>query len=103
MIYPRLEPAYTLLHGPLRQVIAPAHPCADALLEDAQAALGNPLNAKQEEAFRDALTARLMLLWGPAGTGKTVVLAATVRGNVLAGRADRSPLRIGIGSATYNA
>jgi AAA domain len=98
-----LEPAYTLLHGPIACSQPTVHPLTGMLLADASAILDGPLNDEQQRAFREALTARLMLLWGPAGTGKTAVLSAAIRASVIIAREEGRPVRIGIGSTSYNA
>ena len=150
----RLEPAYTLLHGPLPTslpppapplpgppaatppaatppgghtpgghtpaatpaatppAVLPATPVGEtsregrlvgALLADAGALPGGPLNPEQTLALRRALVDPLLLLWGPPGTGKTRVLAATARAIVAAGRAGGRPVRLLVATAAYAA
>jgi hypothetical protein len=76
---------------------------AGALLADAGALPGGPLNPEQALALRRALVDPLLLLWGPPGTGKTRVLAATARAVVAAGRAAGRPARLLVATAAYAA
>jgi hypothetical protein len=111
----RLEPAHSLLHGPLTAATAPGaggadastrhreHPLAAPLLVDADALPGGPLNPEQALALRRALADPLMLLWGPPGTGKTRVLAAVVRALAVAAGMAGKPLRLLIATAAYAA
>ena len=67
------------------------------------AANGLDLNATQWQAWRDALTHRAWLVWGPPGTGKSRTVRAVVVGAVIAAHQAATPLRVLVSAATYKA
>lgn len=66
-------------------------------------AAGVELNDSQWQAWNDALTRRLSLIWGPPGTGKSQTLRAVVLGAVMDAVRKGQPLRVLICCATYRA
>lgn len=100
---PRTEPAHGLLHEP--RAIPAVIKATDtrALLELVAPSLRDPFNLQQERAFSAAFTERSSLLWGPPGTGKTTVLAASILGWLERAWAEGVPVCIGVGSSNYNA
>jgi DNA replication ATP-dependent helicase Dna2 len=75
-------------------------------LEEAQAVLeatGLELNESQWIAWEAALTRRLVLIWGPPGTGKSQTLRAVIAGAIWLAHQTNQPLRLLIASNTYAA
>jgi DNA replication ATP-dependent helicase Dna2 len=64
---------------------------------------GTPLDASQWEAWGACLSRRLMLIWGPPGTGKSRTLRAIILGAVANAAEGKKPLRLLITSNTYTA
>ena len=64
---------------------------------------GISLNASQWHAWREALTHRARLIWGPPGTGKSRTARAVVVGAVLEAQQNNRPLRILVSAFTYTA
>lgn len=65
--------------------------------------LGVTLNDSQWIAWREALSSRLHLIWGPPGTGKSLTLRSIVFGAIVNADIEQKPLRILITAGTYNA
>lgn len=65
--------------------------------------LGVILNNPQWDAWKEALSHRLHLIWGPPGTGKSLTLRSIVLGAIINAHLKREPLRILITAGTYNA
>jgi DNA replication ATP-dependent helicase Dna2 len=66
-------------------------------------AAGHVLNPSQWRAWREALTRRLTLIWGPPGTGKSRTLQVIALGGVLQALHAGRPLRVLITSSNYTA
>ena len=64
---------------------------------------GINLNNWQWEAWREALTKRVSLIWGPPGTGKSQTLRAVILGAVQDASEQGRPLRLLVTSNTYTA
>lgn len=64
---------------------------------------GLTLNPSQWQAWKDALTHRARLVWGPPGTGKSRTVRAIAVGAVLEALANNRPLRVLISAFTYTA
>lgn len=62
---------------------------------------GFDLNNSQWDAWTEALSSRLRLIWGPPGTGKSRTLKAVVLGALHEARLNRRPVRILITGPTY--
>ena len=69
------------------------------LLRDA----GLDLNGSQRHAWREALSRRLSLIWGPPGTGKSVTLQAILLGALHSARRTGRNLRVLLTGPTYEA
>jgi hypothetical protein len=61
------------------------------------------LNSSQWQAWEEALSHRLQLIWGPPGSGKSRTARAIVLGAVLEAYQQSRPVRVLICSATYRA
>ncbi|MFO1432994.1 MAG: AAA domain-containing protein [Candidatus Competibacteraceae bacterium] len=61
------------------------------------------LNDTQWQAWRDALTHRAWLVWGPPGTGKSTTVRAIMIGAVLEAYRSGRPLRVLLSASTYTA
>ena len=61
------------------------------------------LNPTQWQAWKDALTHRAWLIWGPPGTGKSRTLRAVVVGAILEAVQSRERLRVLVSAFTYTA
>lgn len=61
------------------------------------------LNPSQEQAWRQALTKSISIIWGPPGTGKSKTLVSLIQSAITISKIKREPLRILITSFTYNA
>ena len=70
---------------------------------DVIAALSFPPTVRQKEAFDQALTRRLFVLWGPPGTGKSETSAAIIMGKVCIARYEQRPLRVLLTGPTWMA
>jgi hypothetical protein len=81
---------------------ATAVPRPTATLKETLQAKDFTLNTSQWEAWEQALTRRLALIWGPPGTGKTATVRAILAG-LAAGSAGGPPLRIAVAAGTYTA
>ncbi len=64
---------------------------------------GLNLNTSQWQAWRDALTHRARLVWGPPGTGKSRTVRAIAVGAVLDAITSNRPVRVLITAFTYTA
>jgi DNA replication ATP-dependent helicase Dna2 len=64
---------------------------------------GLDLNQSQWQAWQDALTHRLRLIWGPPGTGKSRTLRAIVLGAMIEALRSDANLRILVTGPTYEA
>lgn len=69
----------------------------------ALARYGLSLNHSQWQAWEEALSRRLALIWGPPGTGKSRTARAIIVGAALEAHQQRRPLRILVCAATYRA
>lgn len=78
-------------------------PVCSSLLAQANRSLEHPLNAEQEQAFVKSFIERISLLWGPPGTGKTRVLAATSLGWLEDALEAGKTICIGVGSSNWKA
>jgi hypothetical protein len=74
-----------------------------ALAAQRLAAGGVRLNPSQWQAWHDALSRRLQLIWGPPGTGKSRTLCATVMGAVHDALLRNAALRVLLTGPTYEA
>src|ERR1044071_2336032 len=97
------EPAHSFLYNPGSLPPVDAVPDADVIFHTVTRSLKKPFNARQEAAFRRSFAERLLLLWGPPGTGKTTVLASIILGYLEHAQATGKPVVIGIGASNYNA
>lgn len=61
------------------------------------------LNTSQQQAWLQALTRRLALIWGPPGTGKSHTLRTIVASACAAAHAAGQPLRVLVTGGTYTA
>jgi len=100
---PRIEPAHSILYDPASLARVEAIPDTDNLLQTAALSLKNPFNDRQREAFALSFTQRILLLWGPPGTGKTTVLAGIILGWLERASSTGEPVCIGVGASNYNA
>ena len=64
---------------------------------------GLTLNASQWQAWKDALTHRARLIWGPPGTGKSRTVRAVVVGASLEAGQNNRPCRVLVCASTYTA
>lgn len=64
---------------------------------------GLGLNPTQWQAWEEALTHRLRLIWGPPGTGKSRTVRAVVVAAVLAALRESKPIRVLLSASTYTA
>ena len=99
----RIEPAHSLMYEPGSLPLVANPPEAEALLQRITPVLKNPFNIRQEEAFKRSFEDRLLLVWGPPGTGKTTVLAGIILGWLEHAATTGISVRIGIGASNYNA
>lgn len=100
----RAEPAYSFMFRPAR--LTPLRARADGAAPALSAVapwLQTPLNSEQAQAFARSFDRRLSLVWGPPGTGKTTVLAASVLGWIADADRTGRPVVIGIGSSNWTA
>lgn len=99
-----VEPAHSLMYDPGALLPSPVDRAeAETLVAAVAPLLIEPLNAEQQEALRCSFSARASLLWGPPGTGKTTVLAATVVAWLERADLAGQPMCIGVGSSNWNA
>ena len=61
------------------------------------------LNEPQWDVWREALSRRLQLIWGPPGTGKSQTARAVILCAVLDAHLQKTPLRVLVCAHTYNA
>jgi DNA replication ATP-dependent helicase Dna2 len=73
------------------------------VLEFHLASQGASLDPSQWQAWTEALSRRLTLIWGPPGTGKSRTLRAIVQGAALEASHNKRPLRVLISAQTYTA
>ncbi len=66
-------------------------------------AYGITLNESQWQAWKEALTNRVRLVWGPPGTGKSRTVRAIAVGAVLEALSSNRPLRVLVSAFTYTA
>jgi hypothetical protein len=101
--YARTEPAHSFFYAPAQLHVATPAPDTAALLTRVSRAFTHPFNTRQTEAFARSFTERLVLLWGPPGTGKTTVLAGIILGWLERAWQHGEPVCMGIGASNYNA
>ncbi len=97
------QPAYDFLYQPATLGAPASVYDAQALQDAVERYLPHPLNDRQGEAFRRVFGERLVLLWGPPGTGKTDTVAATVLGRLEQAFEAGKPVTIAVGSSNWNA
>jgi len=97
------EPAHSFMYQPSKLQLTRPLVDTEHVLGLVSGYLKHPFNNRQEEAFRKSFTERLSLLWGPPGTGKTVVLAGIILGWIEDALERGSSIIIGVGSSNYNA
>jgi hypothetical protein len=95
---PPAEYLWSALHLSRSQVIRDLDQVQALLLK-----LDVNLNESQWNAWREALSHRLHLIWGPPGTGKSLTLRSIVLGAIINAHIQKEPLRILITAGTYNA
>lgn len=78
---------------------------ADEVVADAEvlAHRHGGFTPSQARAFRQVLTDRLTLVWGPPGTGKTHFLATTLLSLIKASMMHGKPIRVGVTAFTHAA
>ena len=64
-VYPRVEPAHSLLYNPASLPPTAGRGQPAEVLAAIAPSLKHPLNARQQEAFSRGFTDRVALLWGP--------------------------------------
>ena len=101
--YARTEPAHSFFYAPTQLHVTTPAPDTAALLTHVSRAFPHPFNARQAEAFARSFTERLLLLWGPPGTGKTTVLAGIILGWLERAWHHGEPVCMGVGASNYNA
>jgi DNA replication ATP-dependent helicase Dna2 len=79
--------------------LSAARPPLEAVLQ----ALERNLNPWQWQAWAQALSSRLSLIWGPPGTGKSQTLRVLIAGALLEAHQRRQPLRVLITANSYTA
>jgi hypothetical protein len=77
--------------------------CDTKLLKAGLEDKGEILNPSQWNAFSEALTRNLTLIWGPPGTGKSRTLRAIIKGAVMDAARKERPLRLLVTAPTYRA
>ena len=101
--YARTEPAHSFFYAPAQLHVATPPPDTEAWLSRVARAFPHPFNARQADAIARSFTERLILLWGPPGTGNTTVLAGIILGWLERAWHQGTPVCIGIGASNYNA
>jgi DNA replication ATP-dependent helicase Dna2 len=101
--YTRTEPAHSFFYAPAQLHVATPAPDTAALLTQVSHAFSYPFNARQAGAFARSFTERLVLLWGPPGTGKTTVLAGIILGWLERAWQHGEPVCVGVGASNYTA
>jgi hypothetical protein len=97
------EPAHGIIYSPNKLRVIRSFPDPRQMLALVTRYLEYPLNDQQTKAFCRSFTDRLYLLWGPPGTGKTAVVAATALGWMEQAWVTRSDIKIGVGASNYHA
>lgn len=101
---PFVDPAQSFMYAPGTLPQPEESPTAvETVLAAAAPLLEQPLNAEQADALRLSFEGRASLLWGPPGTGKTTVLAATVLAWLERAQLEGRPVCVGVGSSNWNA
>jgi len=95
-------PASDVLWGAAGLHAAPV-PRDLAAVREALEAAGISLNPTPWEAWRQGLSRRLQLIWGPPGTGKSTTAVAIILGAAAAASLQRRPVRILVSAFTYTA
>jgi hypothetical protein len=95
--------AYSLLHHPGQLKVKKRPIGVPTLYEQVSAYLKNPFNDDQKQFFCQTFKERVSMLWGPPGTGKTTVLAATIFGWIEYYKQKKMPIHICVGAVTYTA
>lgn len=97
------QPAHNFLYQPNALASPSSTPDGEALQHVVERYLPHSLNDRQGEAFRRVFGERLVLLWGPPGTGKTDTVGAVVLGRLEQAFEAGRPVTIAVGSSNWNA
>jgi hypothetical protein len=96
------SPVGDVLWDAARLHVAPTGRPLDGIAE-LLAGAGLDLNESQRDAWREALSRRLSLVWGPPGTGKSLTLQAILLGALHSARRGGQGLRVLLTGPTYEA